>query len=847
MAAGPAWPIAEVVACTSGPQWDPKGEDQIIFRVLHKYILTSEGPALEEAAKDAKVVWIFLIEIGKRNKPLKQQVLECFHVLMESKAWESSLAASASLQRAAGELPEGLQAPLALQSRALLSSLTPEALARLREAPQEPQQVNVHQSIARFREADLLRQGLLQEDQESPAGDGGAAAAEARAAESGPARDQLRKGIDMVVALEVPKRTDDPGLSAFNQLRRGCLHAAHLPEVYEAEAGHGPVVLDFLVDFTKRHHRIRMKQICEVLNLLLHSPGWVSALDASSDFLSRVQQELPPDAQAAFSLQSSRIRSAVPADVLQAAEKKPSAGLTQAKKVAESMSSMRQSLFGLPPPTPAAGGAGPLAPILEAAPAQEAAPVPTNSAAKAAGAAVNPLLRAGLLTVDSTPPAQEPAQEAADPAAAQEPAQEATSPKRRSAFAEATGGIKDKLKGAAGGIKNMFGGKEKEPEEQLPMLPAGQPEGGHGLQVGDAVEVYSNSKQAWCPGTVEKVSGQMVTVTYQTPGGAAGELARKELPGTHETLRRTRGGAQATPTGGPASPQASAPGGYPAHASHGLQVGDAVEVYSNSKQAWCPGTVEKVSGQMVTVTYQTGGAAGELARKELPGTHETLRRTRGASPGTPATEAAAAAGTGQPKGAAAAAGFLQQRAQAAAAAAAQQAAQLQGAAASAGAGAAAAASQQHAAAAAAAAQQKGAAAVAALAGAGQRAKEAAAPAAAAAAAALGAAAGSPPGAAGSGWTREESEVYARAFVDCGGGDPGIGETEASGQVGAAQKGPQGDLGGVQPEDGAVAGPGGMGSADFSTAAASSATVRPCRATPPGRPFWRPAATPCGSS
>jgi len=135
------------------------------------------------------------------------------------------------------------------------------------------------------------------------------------------------------------------------------------------------------------------------------------------------------------------------------------------------------------------------------------------------------------------------------------------------------------------------------------------------LAAGDCVEVYSNSHSAWCPGRVESVDEKgTATVTFRLPGAGPNDLATKVLPAGHKHLRRARGEAE-----GPATKQAES--------EQALVKGDLVEIFSNSKQVWCPGHVESVHGIMLKVAFQLPGFAdGELAHKELPADHKDVRR-----------------------------------------------------------------------------------------------------------------------------------------------------------------------------------------------------------------------------
>lgn len=61
-----------------------------------------------------------------------------------------------------------------------------------------------------------------------------------------------------------------------------------------------------------------------------------------------------------------------------------------------------------------------------------------------------------------------------------------------------------------------------------------------GYLVGDRVEIFSNSAQAWCSGVVEQANATTVTVTFQTPGDASGEYGRKEISIGHPDLRHAQ-------------------------------------------------------------------------------------------------------------------------------------------------------------------------------------------------------------------------------------------------------------------------------------------------------------------
>jgi len=129
--------------------------------------------------------------------------------------------------------------------------------------------------------------------------------------------------------------------------------------------------------------------------------------------------------------------------------------------------------------------------------------------------------------------------------------------------------------------------------------------------VGDMVEVFSNSLQVWCPGHIEGTKGPMVIVAFQVPG-SRGEVARKELPAKHMDLRRVNQDAWASLPPRPNSGR--------------FQRGDKLEVFSHSQQAWCAGMVEKLNGDLLVVAFQVPGRRDEWARKEIPGDSRDLRK-----------------------------------------------------------------------------------------------------------------------------------------------------------------------------------------------------------------------------
>jgi len=144
----------------------------------------------------------------------------------------------------------------------------------------------------------------------------------------------------------------------------------------------------------------------------------------------------------------------------------------------------------------------------------------------------------------------------------------------------------------------------------MPAAPPPQASSGAKYKVADEVEVWSNTHKRWSAGTIEKVEGGgKLSVKYASPDGAA---MVKQMPESHEHLRH-RISAPARP----AQNQASfAPDDV-------FKAGDKIEIWSNSQQAWCRGSIEKLEGELVNVKYQSPD--GQTMTKLMPNGHEFLR------------------------------------------------------------------------------------------------------------------------------------------------------------------------------------------------------------------------------
>lgn len=143
-------------------------------------------------------------------------------------------------------------------------------------------------------------------------------------------------------------------------------------------------------------------------------------------------------------------------------------------------------------------------------------------------------------------------------------------------------------------------------------------------RVRDEIEVWSNSHNRWCPGTVEAVDGVKISVKYSSPEGAA---MTKQMPESHDHLRHALGATQtcASMLIVPGSDSVSSAGGY--------RVGDPIQIWSKSQNAWCNGFVEKVQGDLVGIKYSS--TDGQSMTKMMPMGHEHLRLNGKASPPPP--------------------------------------------------------------------------------------------------------------------------------------------------------------------------------------------------------------------
>jgi len=147
------------------------------------------------------------------------------------------------------------------------------------------------------------------------------------------------------------------------------------------------------------------------------------------------------------------------------------------------------------------------------------------------------------------------------------------------------------------------------------------PNGGVGhenLQVGGAVEVYSNSLAFWCSGIVHAIDEGVVNVHFYYPDmdPSTEQPAVKDLPLGHQDLRLPgfATGAHYLDSGPPIT-------------EADIKVGGKLEVFSASRQVWLLSEIKDMSNQMVTVQlrYPDMPDDSDLFEKVLPLGHQDMR------------------------------------------------------------------------------------------------------------------------------------------------------------------------------------------------------------------------------
>jgi hypothetical protein len=93
----------------------------------------------------------------------------------------------------------------------------------------------------------------------------------------------FRQGIDGIDDIEEDGFRTQEAKEAFDALRRGALHGSHDDELMAEFASETGPVLSFLIDYALRR-KIYLKQVLEVVSLLLSSPAWANVY-MSLDYL----------------------------------------------------------------------------------------------------------------------------------------------------------------------------------------------------------------------------------------------------------------------------------------------------------------------------------------------------------------------------------------------------------------------------------------------------------------------------------------------------------------------------------------------------------------------------------
>lgn len=157
------------------------------------------------------------------------------------------------------------------------------------------------------------------------------------------------------------------------------------------------------------------------------------------------------------------------------------------------------------------------------------------------------------------------------------------------------------------------------------MMPASASGGIY--QLGDSLEIWSTSQNAWCPGKVDKADAEWVSISYS---GAAGPMT-KVMPNGHEHLRPQ--GPQGQSVFSNANREPSRDDFLPPPApTRPYNAGDAIEIFSTSQNQWCQGSITKVDGDWVHVTYM--GPGGRPMNKIMPNGHAHVRMLVGSVHGS---------------------------------------------------------------------------------------------------------------------------------------------------------------------------------------------------------------------
>jgi len=551
-----AWPVEGLNRCVGSGEWDD-AED--VFRVLRRVALSCDEDELKEHAVHAELTLAFLLHLCEQHEVYRKQVLECLSVLMDVDAWESTYAAQPALQAKVAELPDDIRAAFAMQHKAieqsLLKSFSADAMLKMRaqKVSEDLQPDQVQQSVAEYREAEKLRKDMM----EASAGDIRRVAfvdpdsVPERAARAAPgsstlraAADELQEAISTVMDIDSRAKLENAGVHAFAELRRSCLHSVSWPDVLERHAEHAPAVFNFLVDFTKRN-RMRLRQICEVVNLLMASPGWAEAFHASPMLADRLRGELDDNVQAVFGMQHEKLMALVTSGARQKAEQgaSPSSLLQDASLPDDPPGLAKAADTEQAPKSPEAAAGGNEAPVAvgsdsgegsaaetasrEASEIQEGQEVADQMRSMRKGLQVRfsasirerfiGSQQCGLTTQERAAQAVTTFAKGASQALSAAEWRQATTPDGKAYY------------------YNMTTRESRwDRPREVPMPTASA----NGFSVGSKVEVFSNSMQVWCSAVVEKLTEDTVTAVFQLPDADPKDWVRKDLPIGHQDLRK---------------------------------------------------------------------------------------------------------------------------------------------------------------------------------------------------------------------------------------------------------------------------------------------------------------------
>lgn len=378
------WPIDEIKTLLKD---GTVRQGSSAFKTFRSTLLKAEADEIQKITVDAEIIWEFLFSFCMEKKMFRKQILECVNVLLENGTWAQAYTNSDKLVKMVQDLPADLQAAFAEQSEgteqqaAIMQSISPAAMQIMKSvAPGTTgeKKEEVKQGVAEFREADKAREAMLKDSEEEasaapvfghrptqPAADAPTPAAQPSGGYGGGAPAQpsggyskptpavaqpapapkptptpvvpkrtltpLSEGIEAVLAITNNVQMENAGVSAFAVLRKGCLHAAGDDEVFEKEADDAAPTLNFLIDFVQKN-RLRLRQVLEVLHLLMASEAWVNAYQGSPMLQERVSQELPNEIQAAFGMAHPQIMMSIaPAAQTMVKEKKVDPALAKVK------------------------------------------------------------------------------------------------------------------------------------------------------------------------------------------------------------------------------------------------------------------------------------------------------------------------------------------------------------------------------------------------------------------------------------------------------------------------------------------------------------------------------------